>query len=200
MVTPPDEWDQEALGSASELAARLGVAVWVPSEWSSPVDGLEILVMRSPGQDRTRDGYHLHGTDSAGRLLVVAGHRRKPDGHLASGLHVVAGERFETLASDANRIHMSSCGCRSSMSMSPVMRCPGPRRSVCHALWSKCPRQPERSQGIGRPGPHGGQCIEGRDVVRSNHQQLTVVTLPDLRTGRQFTGSIDPTADSRRRC
>jgi hypothetical protein len=104
-VTPPDEWGQEVVGSTSELAARLRVAVWVPSEWPSAVERPELAVVRSPDHDAAKDGYQLRGTDSAGRLLVVAGHRRSQGGRLSSGLRLVAGEHHETLAEDADREH-----------------------------------------------------------------------------------------------
>lgn len=97
VVTRHVEWGQESVTSVEELAVQLGEAVWVPVEWPPTVAGPEILVMRFPGADRSRDAYHLRGLDQAGRLLIVHGHRRQ-GGNLESGLRPVPGERFETLA------------------------------------------------------------------------------------------------------
>jgi len=94
---------EEPVASELDLGNRLGEPVWVPAQWPVDLNCPEHLLMLVPGQDAhdVRSHYQLRSMTD-GRLLVVAGHRRRP-GHLESGLVLLEGERFVTLTRAAGQ-------------------------------------------------------------------------------------------------
>lgn len=98
VVTKPVEWGQQPVTSAADLASELGDTVWVPDEWPAGLGDPQYVLLRSPGADRSLDGYYVHGRNASGSALIVSGHRHRPRGHLESGLRPVTERPFEILS------------------------------------------------------------------------------------------------------
>lgn len=111
MAEPPTvsgfQFREDPVASEVDLADRLGEPIWVPAEWPVRHNPPELLVMlprhfeSGDSANDFRAHYQLRSL-TAGELLVVSGHRRRP-GNLESGLLALEGETFETWTRPADQ-------------------------------------------------------------------------------------------------